>query len=281
MPVTIYSIMEAIVGRYGKIEDFLRFITASAIRTKLLLSVACSPMTSTHLKHTLSTNTSTVIHAARDLERKGLIVETPEGYSLTSMGTLLTLKISELVDMMETIKKNEDFWKVHKLDDIPTQFLRTLYMLNDHEIIVSEASSDIIKAVSVYAELVQNAREFYGLSPVFYEQLVPLLKQLCRTATSIHLIVTEPVFNVLREKNAHPLSQMLATPSFSLWVTGEHMPITLTVTDSFLSMGLFKHDGTYDMAQSLISHSEKALEWGKNFFTHYQGRANPVSASEI
>ncbi len=273
--------MEDIVGRYEEIEKLFRFITTSGIRTKLLLDVTSSPKSSTVLKQVCNTTTSTVIHAARALEKKGLIVETPEGYSLTSMGLLIALKLSELVEVMETIKKSEHFWRVHKLDDIPTQFLRTLHMLNDHDIIVSEASSDIIKAVSVYEELVRNAGEFYGLSPVFHEQFILPLKQLCRNAVPIHLIVTEPVLDVLREKNTSALSRMFATPSFSLWVTDEHLPVTLTVTDSFLSLGFFKHDGMYDSAQSLISHSKKALEWGQNLFAHYQRRAHPVSASDI
>lgn len=272
--------MEA-VGRYEKVEKLFRFIASSGIRTKLLLSVASSPKPSTVLKQLCTTTTSTVIHAARDLEREGVIMETPQGYTPTSMGLLFALKLSEMVDMMETLKKSEPFWRTHKLDDIPPQFLRTMYLLNDHEIISSEASTDIVKTLSVYAELIRNSRRFCGLSPVFYEELMPLLTQLCRSATSIHLVVTEPVVNVLKEKNAPMLSRMLAHPSFSLRVITEHIPVSLTVTDSSLSLGLFKHDGTYDMAQSLISHSREALEWGQNLFAHYRMRAHPVSASNI
>ncbi len=55
--------------------------------------------------------------------------------------------------------------------------------------------------------------------------------------------------------------------NFSIWVTSDKLRIGLTVTDKFLSLGLYKKDtNLYDSSSDLFSNDPLAVEWGENLF---------------
>jgi predicted transcriptional regulator len=49
--------------------------------------------------------------------------------------------------------------------------------------------------------------------------------------------------------------------------TEEYVRVGTTVTENFLSFGLYKKDGElFDLTEQLFSFDKKGLEWGRKFF---------------
>jgi predicted transcriptional regulator len=54
----------------------------------------------------------------------------------------------------------------------------------------------------------------------------------------------------------------------------ENQPsLAFTVTDYFMELGFFRHDGTYDWSNELLSYSEDSLNWARQLFQHYVEQA--------
>jgi predicted transcriptional regulator len=75
--------------------------------------------------------------------------------------------------------------------------------------------------------------------------------------------------------NVNELKQALKQ-NLKLRVIEQNPKIAFTVTDYFLSVGLFRYDGMYDMANDLLSYNEEALDWGNKLFDYYTSLSEPV-----
>jgi predicted transcriptional regulator len=61
----------------------------------------------------------------------------------------------------------------------------------------------------------------------------------------------------------------------------DSLKIALTVTERFLSLGLFAVDGTYDYSADLMSSHPQALEWGKRLFEYYHASSERVKFAAV
>ena len=57
---------------YDEVGDLLKFITSSGVRTKMMLGLLQKPQPSGQMREAIGVSASTVIHAARDLEKENL-----------------------------------------------------------------------------------------------------------------------------------------------------------------------------------------------------------------
>jgi predicted transcriptional regulator len=75
---------------------------------------------------------------------------------------------------------------------------------------------------------------------------------------------------------------LVELPHFSVWVTGEKLRVGLTVTDKYLSLGLFKKDtNLYDSSSDLFSSDLRAVEWGENLFRYYKERSTKLDLAAL
>jgi predicted transcriptional regulator len=52
-----------------------------------------------------------------------------------------------------------------------------------------------------------------------------------------------------------------------------------TVTDYFVSLALYRLDGTFDFSSHLMSCNKTAIDWGLALFNHYNELAESVDLS--
>jgi predicted transcriptional regulator len=239
-----------------------------------------APKTSTELKNEINVGASTVIHAARDLEKKRMLVEKPDGYHLTTLGKILTIKIIEIIKTIQALKKSEEFWFRHVVDGLPEEFIRDIHMLYDHELLTSSIRN-VFKTLSIYIEITKKAKVFYGVSPIFVEAFIPLVKKLLNRGTEVYLVITEEVFEELKNINKKELKSLLFNKKISLFILKNSPPVAFTVTDAVFSLGLFGEEGIYDPTQDLISFDKEAINWGRKLFEYYKSRARKIVSEDL
>jgi predicted transcriptional regulator len=61
----------------------------------------------------------------------------------------------------------------------------------------------------------------------------------------------------------------LTEGNFSLKYLDEDIKIALAISNKFVSVGLFKKDGTYDQNRLLLSDRKKAISWALDLFKSY------------
>ena len=273
-----------IVTIYKKVEKNLRFLTSSGLRNKIILSLSDGMKDLEDIKTETGSDSSTIIHAVRDMEQEKLIIEIKEGYHLTPVGKILSLKLLDLVKTLYTLEKHQDFWLNHDINGIPDEFLERIHELKEYDII-SSSPKNIWRSFSMYLELVRKAKEFRGVSPIFHPDFVTIIEKLAKKKIDIHIIVTDDILDsilrTLDTRQRKVLLEILKTDNFGLWITDLNPRVAFTVTNSTLSLALFSKDGTFDTSHNLISKYNQSLKWGRELFDYYLKESRRVMSQQI
>jgi len=271
--------MKHIYTIYEEIDENLKFLTTSSVRVKMMLSLLEKPKNSTELKDEIGVVASTIIHSARDLEKENLLEEKTEGYHLTNTGKIVALKLMDLVKLFSVIKKTEDFWLSHDMEGIPPQFLERLGELQELKVVKS-SPTNLLQVLSLYMKLVSKAKELRGISPVFVPEFSKLVKKLLKKGATVYLVISEEIMKPVvksYQKDIEPdIKKRVEEGHLRIWVMDE-VKIAMSVTDSFISLGMFNKDGTYDFSHDIVSYNKEAIEWGRELFEYYKSRAREIS----
>jgi predicted transcriptional regulator len=262
--------------------EIIRLLVCSDLRRNLVLTLHNGAASLSDLRQHVGVSSTAAIHALRELERDH--VTSQDGrrhYALTNIGKILALKLERLTKAANVLTEHNAFWLEHDLSGIPATHLADVGCLEESYILTS-TSTDLFKVYSTFTTLVENAKEIKGISSILIPDMINVFSTLGPKAQPVELIVTSDVFDKMRELvDRQELRRALEEGNLRLFSLKENPKIGLTVTDYFLSLGLFRGDGMYDYSHDLLSYSAQAIEWGTRLFDHYAAASEEVSASEI
>jgi predicted transcriptional regulator len=89
----------------------------------------------------------------------------------------------------------------------------------------------------------------------------------------VKLVVTPQVYSKLTDTSQKLLEDVLKFKNFDLKIANEQVLVALTVTDRFLSLGMFGCDGKYDVTMDLLGEGEEAIQWGRELFEYFWERS--------
>jgi len=265
---------------YEKAGAILKFITSSGVRTKMMIGLLQEPQSSGQMRDAIGVSASTVIHAARDLEKEDLLIEKENSYHLTSIGRIIADKLFDTIHTVGILNHHRDFWLTHNVMSIPQPFLERIGEIQEYDIVTSSVK-DIFKTFGIYMDFATKAQEFWGVSPVFVEAFVSLIQKLLKRDANVRLVITEEVMTELINNDRAGLKETLSNPNLGLWVIDEPVKVAFTVTESMLSLGLFGMDGVYDVSHDLVSKHQGAINWGRELFEYYRSQARPLAVEDV
>ncbi|MBE0515803.1 MAG: winged helix-turn-helix domain-containing protein [Methanophagales archaeon] len=254
-------------------QDTLRLATCSALRRDILIYLEKGKKPLSAIRDTLGVSSTTAIHALRDLEKDTCVFQDENrNYALTKIGELIALKLTDFIDAITVLKNHKEFWLTHDLSGIPEHLLGKIGWLSNSNIVNIDAL-DIIKAHRTYMELLTTARWIKGGSPIFSPDYPEVFEDLAKRALT-QLVLTENVLKkVIDTVGSETIKSLILNHHLEFFVTEEEVKVAFTVTDTFLSFGLFKPDGIYDTTLDLISTEERAIRWGIELFEYYREKA--------
>ena len=260
-------------------ENVLKMVVTSGVRRKVLLALLDGPKTLGEIHAYVSSTKSTISHALSDLASEMLITQNPETkkYALTNTGYIVSIQVKNILGAMENIKKFEEFWLSHDLSGIPEELLMRLGDLRNAEL--HKTTPEYLRLPHErYMELIRTSRWIKGVSPILFTDYSEEFLQLSLGGeVDIEIITTKTVYDKLIEVSPpDAVSRVKRLPNVRLYVMDENPKVAFTVTDNFLSLGLFLPNGTYDMMSDLISTSEAAKKWGVALFEYYKTKAKRV-----
>ncbi|MDY6865242.1 MAG: winged helix-turn-helix domain-containing protein [Halobacteriota archaeon] len=275
------SVQSEFYSVYEKSSDWLRLLARSEIRIKLLMILNEENMKLGQLRDYLNLTSSTILHAMKDMEDEELLENTDEGYALTNIGKIQALMISDLIKTITVLTKNKDFWLTHDISGIPDYLLKRLGDLGGCDA-VSGSKTDILKPHLNFIKILMEAKEVRGVSPIFYQEYPTIIEKLVENNANVETIVTNEVLSILKNEGYKSrLDDIINEKNFRLWVIDEEVKVAFTFTDSVLSLGLFRDDGTYDLTTDLIFDRKDAIEWSSELFEFYRNRSKRVKSEDI
>lgn len=250
-------------------------LTFSEKRKDLLFLLLCGPKTLTEIKNHFNVKSPEILPRIKEMESSNLIYR-KEGntYYITQIGKVVAKYFGPLIDVLDTIEKNEEFWKEHILDDIPQHLLERICELEDCGLL-EEGLETIYQSNKDFIENLIKSNVVMGISPIFIPEHPALFVELAQSNIPISLILTKNVFEKLKNEYRDELQIYMDSDRTNLYVVDD-VKIAFTVTDCFLSLSLFFKNGIYDPQHDLMGFDESTLKWGRDLFNYHLEQAKEI-----
>lgn len=259
---------------------FLSLLTYSGYRKDVLFLLLERQRTLTEIKDYFNVKSPEICPRLSELEDSGLIIKTDGAYELTPFGEVLTKQLKPLLDSIQAMESNKDFWDRHDVSTIPDSLLDKIGQLKDCN--VSKLESYKIGGSHIgFLKNVGNSESFRGVTSVLNPQWVDLFSELSGLNVSIEIIITAEIFEAIKLNYPEQLKEYLKNPNAHIYVSDDDLRIGISTISgrgwTFFSMALNnKFTGDYDTQTDLQGYRQEAFKWGEELFKHYKENAVEV-----
>jgi predicted transcriptional regulator len=267
---------------YEKHQKLIHSIYSSRLKIQILLTLLHNTASLGQLRDVTGSASQALIPKIRGLERQGLIEAVNYEYHLTPLGRVVATNVESFVQLVGGIDQHHTFFADHDLSDLPAIFLQNIGDLYNSEP-KQDTTTDMFYVYSHYLEILRDAAYIHGISSVASPGLARFIAEKVVTGIPVELVVNREVVELLtKEPYASNMQGLACSPNFYVWVTGENLRVGLTVTDKYLSLGLFKKDtNLYDSSADLFSSDPEAIEWGESLFRYYKERSKRLDIAAL
>ena len=139
-----------ILKLYGKVRDDLKFLTASDVRTRIIITLNSGLKSLRDLKDETNLSSATILHGMNQLDEKNFILKQSGGYSLSQTGKIIAIHLISLIKASTSLGELEKIFLRHEIDAIPEYLLESIGSLKD-SMVVESTPTDVMKPHTVYA----------------------------------------------------------------------------------------------------------------------------------
>lgn len=278
---TMYLSMDSLII-YEHHKQQIHSIYSSRLKVQILLTLLHNNASLSQLRGVTGSTSQALIPKIRNLEKQGLIQAMNYEYCLTPLGRVVAMNVEGFVQLVGGIDQHHTFFADHDLSDLPVSFLSRIGNLYNSEP-KQDTTTDMFYVYSHYLEILKDAAYIHGISSVASPGLARFIAEKVVTGISVELVVNNEVVGLFtKEPYASNIQGLTEYPNFSVWVTDDNLRVGLTVTDKYLSLGLFKKDtNLYDSSSDLFSNDPRAVEWGENLFRYYKERSTQLDLAAL
>ncbi|WP_292462896.1 winged helix-turn-helix domain-containing protein [Methanolobus sp.] len=257
-------------------KALLDVLFASEKRKSVLLTLQNDSARAEAILKSLNTTRQALLPQIRILEDHHLISRHEDTYKLTTLGKLIVNKMAPLIDTLEVLEMDIDYWGTHNLDFIPASLLKKMNGLGKCDII-NPAITDIHEFDNDFYERSKVSSSVFRVSTYFHPMYSTLYPILMEHNVEIYLIISQEVLDRLRDKPDPDFAKLLENDLFKLYVYPKKVNLlTFAYNDYYFFMHLFKDNGEIDQKYILCS-KPSALEWGKELFEYYLKDSVPIN----
>ena len=259
---------------YEKHQKLIHSLYNSRLKIQILLTLFHRTASLSRLRDVTGSTSQALIPKIRSLENQGLVAVSNHEYRLTPLGGVVAMNVERFVQLVGGIDRHHTFFTDHDLSDLPEAFLLNIGDLYNAEP-KQDTTTDMFYVYSHYLEILKDAEYIHGISSVASPGLARFIAEKVVTGIPVELVVNHEVVQLLTtEPYASNMLELAEYTNFCVWVTAEKLRVGLTVTDKYLSLGLFKKDtNLYDSSSDLFSSDPSAVEWGERLFRYYKERS--------
>ncbi|WMW23031.1 winged helix-turn-helix domain-containing protein [Methanolobus mangrovi] len=256
--------------------ELISTVFLSEKRKNTLIMLMDGPATIDDIKKSINGTTSAIMAQVKILIEQGLIEQKDDEYRLTHIGRIILKKIKPLIEALNVVEDNKDFWESRDLGAVPDPLLDRIGDLG--EIMIHEP--DLNHLFEPPKELLTSLKQTKNVC-TFYSYFCPTCPynyaELAKKEVNYNLILTRPVYERLRDEYTEQYNAIMNSQNSHLFVCEEDIikPGAISVTDNLLLLSFFNKKGLFDH-KKVISFHKSARQWGQDFFYHYRQLAEQV-----
>lgn len=245
-------------------------------RKNVLLLLQEGPKVTQSILDKLKTTRTALLPQMRVLEESFLVIHYDDTYGLTKTGELIVNEMKSLLDIIDVLDVDIEYWGTHKLDFIPPHLLARINELGRCRV-VSPSITEIFEVDSEFHESSKRSRSLFKVTTFLYPNYPMLFSELIPSNVELNLIITDELLDKIRTDNDPGFRELSKTGLIKISIYPDEMGfLSFAYNDHQLLLNPIKIDGDFDK-KHILTDNPGALEWGKELFNHYLKDAVPVT----
>lgn len=250
--------------------ELMSTVFLSEKRKRALLMLLERPATIDEIKDSLTGTTSAIMAQIKILLEEGLIEQKENKYGLTFVGRIILKKVKPLIEALNVLEENKEFWESRDLSSIPEFLLDRIGDLG--KVMVYEP--DLNHLFEPPKELLTSFKSTKRVC-TFYSYFCPSCpnnySELANKEVQFDLILTRSVYERLRDEYTEQYNAMMISANSNLFVCDDNIINlgALSITDDLMLIAFFNKKGIFDH-KKVISFEDSARRWGMDLFIQYK-----------
>lgn len=256
----------------------MELVFRSEKRRSLLIFLKDGPRSIHEIQKYLCVDSVSILPHIKKLKDRKLVIQRDHTYELSIIGKAIVDKMPPLLNTLEVLEDNFDYWSRRSFEGIPPVLRSRIWELKNCKLI----RPDLSHMFELDPEFVENlllSRQVFGFSSYFHPSFISLYLEIAKKEAQISLMLTEPVLKRFKADYSE---------DFRTFIEFEHVNLSLfpknpklagfTVTDRFFLLTILPQIKFFER-ESLFSSEPQALKWGTDLFSHLQKEAIQVSGN--
>lgn len=257
-------------------KELLDVIFASKKRKDVLLLLQKEPQDTESLLKSLGTTRQSLLPQIKILEESHFVVHYKDTYELTTIGKLVVDEMLPLLDTIEFLDNDIDYWGTHNLDFIPPDLLKRVSELGNCRVITPPVT-EIHQISNEFQESSKNSTSIFTITSFFHPNFPELLSELIKNNATIHTIISKDLLENLRAKHALQFKKLFESKLINIYVYPKQMQfMSFAYNDYQIMMLLLKSNGEISNKHFLCSNPE-SLYWAKDLYDYYLKDSIPIT----
>lgn len=257
-----------------ELNDFnlLKFVVSSELRLKLLFTLCESSKTIKELESEFNRKSGNISRALNELKNCKLIDKLPNKmYVVSSTGFLLSKNLLNLMENMEAIDADEDFWENHSLKTIPNKFQKELSFFTNSTLVKSTIT-EFAKPINLYLENIKESTYICMILPVFSKIFMDAIgESLIEHDGYLDIITTKNIYDLcLKSDSDNIVKSLVRDKKINYHIIDDLPNLFFTVSDQFASLYLFFDDVVFDNSAMLLLKDSDDLNDAYRFYRSFK-----------
>ena len=243
-------------------------IWLSEKRKNLLLLLMEGPRDIEQIKTSLNVTSKAMMPQIKILKKQGLVLQNENTYMLSEIGKLVVGNMLPLLNTLEVLEENKEYWTSRDTSVIPQEQFMRLGELGECMVIEPDLNH-LFDLPREFTENLIKSRCIMSSLSYYHPLYSSLYSRLAKSGA-------ESVFDRLKNDCRDELETLLDSENTVVKVCEENLKLpTIAVTEKFMYICLFDKQGKYDH-RKVMSFDASALRWGRELFMHYNELSQKV-----
>lgn len=273
--------VENILKIHDLVQDELKLMVNSKIRLNILTSISQHPKSMRDIKEEHNLSFASISINMKRLLAENLVIKRRDKYFISSLGYLNLYSLLDFFQLISVTNKFEELWLNHDISGIPDNIIGNFGLLKDSKLIKAN-HIDIYKIHNNFLDLLIQSKEVRTVSPISHPDLSEVYASMIKRNTPLILILTKEIIKqLLNSLDFNFISEGISNQTLEIRLYEGELKVVFTVTDKFLSLGLFNHDGSYDQNRDLVSMDKNAIQWAESLFDYYYQKSLKLTPKKL
>lgn len=257
-------------------KPLLDVMFASEKRKEILLLLKDGPVGMETILRSMQTTRQALLPQIRVLEDHQLVTHSDDSYALTKIGKLLVDAMVPLIERIETLDVDIDYWGTHSLEFIPPHLLNRIEEIGKCKI-KNPSIPEIYDLPQGFEEESKKSKAVFGLTTVFHPNFSSVYKGLTDNGVVVSTIISKELFENLRKNRYNDFKKLIESDKVNLLVYSKPVRTVFFAMNDFSTIyNILTKDGEVDH-YIVRCHNQKAIDWSKDLFEHYLKDSAPIT----